>query len=106
MGSLPEEKENMLKRMLRAKSEFTLRMKEVQDEVEELRNYLLTLENTGKVSAKVCILPGVEVVIKNASFKVKQEFKFTTFVYEAGYIKPLKYQEIDGMEDDRLGGRR
>ena len=105
-GSLPEEKENMLKRMLRAKSEFTLRMKEVQDEVEELRNYLLTLENTGKVSAKVCILPGVEVVIKNASFKVKQEFKFTTFVYEAGYIKPLKYQEIDGMEDDRLGGRR
>ncbi len=104
---LPEDKDHMLKRMMRAKKELSLRMKEIQDEVEELRNYLVTLENTGKVSAKVNFLPGVEVIIKNANFQVKQEFKFTTFIYEAGYIKPLKYQEIEGFEEDtRASSRR
>ncbi len=104
---LPEDKDNMLKRMIRAKKELSLRMKEIQDEVEELRNYLITLENTGKISAKVNFLPGVEVIIKNANFQVKQEFKFTSFVYEAGYIKPVKYQDIEGFEeDDRASSRR
>lgn len=104
--NFPEDKDNMLKRMTRAKKELSRRMKEVQDEVEELRNYLVTLENTGKVSAKVNFLPGVEIIIKNASFKVKQEFKFTTFIYEAGYIKPIKYQDIEGFEEDERTSSR
>jgi uncharacterized protein (DUF342 family) len=105
-GSLTPEKENMLNRMLRAKKEFTTRMKEVQDEVEELRNYLATLENTGKVSAKVNFFPGTLIRIKNAEFAIKQDFKFSTFVYEAGYIKPKKYEPIEGFDEDNKYSRR
>ena len=53
----------------------------------------------------VTVLPGVTINIKNASFKVKQDFKFTTFIYEAGYIKPKKYEPLEGMEEDRYSRR-
>lgn len=94
-GFLPEEKENMLQEYIRSKAELEERMKEINEEINEIRSYLSMLETVGKICASKIVHSGVRLSVKNAYLDVKNEFKFVTFVQEGGNIKVKTYEEYE-----------
>lgn len=90
-----EEKEEMLERMLEDREELTIRLSEINEEMEELRSYLKLLKTVGKVSVSKSVFPGVRIGIKDVYYDVTNEFKAVTFVLESGRIRVKKYEEID-----------
>jgi len=103
-GFLPEEKEERLQNDIVEKGELEERIKEVEEEIGELKVYLNMLESSGKVCASKMVYPGVHIIVKDAPFEVKDNFKFVTFSQEGGEIKINPYEEYEGMEKGR-GGR-
>ncbi|MDH5681360.1 MAG: FapA family protein [Spirochaetota bacterium] len=96
--NITDEKLTMLTRLERAKKEFQLQFQEIQEDINELQNYLDNLDTKGKISAKSNVFPGVDLTIKNANFQVKNDFKGVTFVNENNFIKPVPYQPFKGEE--------
>jgi hypothetical protein len=92
-GFLPEAKEQLLQDSIIQKAELEARVKEINAEVAELREYLNQLEVRGKVSAQRFVHPGTKIQIKNARLDVKEGFKFVTFLQDAGSIKIVPYEE-------------
>ncbi len=97
-GELSGEKQVIFERLLKLKKEKTELMQEISQDIEELKEYLNKLDSKGKVSAKNFVYPGVDITIKNANLRVKNDFKSVTFVNENGIIRPLPYQEVEGVE--------
>ncbi len=93
MGSLSPERELMLERMLRAKKEYDMQLKEINLDIEEIKSYLSSLTAQGKISAFDKIYPGTEVTIKNIILKIKSDYTHVTLIIESGEIKPTPYQE-------------
>lgn len=92
-GVLPEEKENMLQSHVVEKGSLEARVKEINEETEEIRSYLNMLQSTGKICASKMVHPGAIVFVKDARLEVKDNFKFVTFVQENGNIKINPYEE-------------
>lgn len=99
-GKITEEKAAMLKRLDRAEKEFTLQLQEINEDIEELKNYLENLDTKGKISAKANVYPGVDLQIQGAQFLVKNDFKGVTFINENNFIKPVQYQPPQGGPKD------
>lgn len=97
-GKITEEKATMLKRLQRAEKEFTLQLQEIIEDIEELKNYLENLDTKGKISAKANVYPGVDLQIQGAQFLVKNDFKGVTFINENNFIKPVQYQDPEGIK--------
>ncbi len=90
-----EEKEQLLEKMLSSREELTIRMSEINEEMNELRSYLKLLRTIGKVSVSKNVYPGVRIGIKDTYYDVSNEFKYVTFVLESGRIRMRKYEDID-----------
>ena len=91
----PSEKEELLEKMLSDREELSIRVSEINEEMEELRSYLKLLKTVGKVSVSKNVYPGVRIGIKDIYYDVTNEFKAVTFVLENGRIRVKKYEEID-----------
>jgi len=78
-------------------------VKKVDDEAQELRDYLSNLKVAGRISASGTVFPGVRVSIKDAFLEVRNEFKSVTFVSDGETVKVTKYEESD--EDVTIGRR-
>ncbi|MBN1897946.1 MAG: FapA family protein [Spirochaetes bacterium] len=92
-GKLSPDKEEMLLNMLREKEELSARMAEIEDQIQEIRAYLTSLEEKGKVAVQNVVYPKVKITVKDANLEVRDDFKYVTFVQEAGNIKVLPYEE-------------
>jgi uncharacterized protein (DUF342 family) len=90
-----EEKEELLEKMLSSREELTIRMSEINEEMNELKSYLKLLKTIGKVSVSKNVYPGVRIGIKDTYYDVSNEFKYVTFVLESGRIRMRKYEEVD-----------
>jgi len=99
---LPPDKQKMLERMEKAKEEFTVTIEEIEQDIADLREWLSKLNTKGKVSVKDVAYPGVEIYIKDVRepYRVKDEHKRVTFVYDNGFIRAVKFQELEGIKDD------
>lgn len=100
IGNLEEEKKDrakkkLLAKMLQAKEKYSVQLAKIESEIRRISTYIANLQSEGKVSAKYTIFPGVVIKIKNAEYEIKQEFKFVTFKYSNGIIKPDKYDDLD-----------
>ncbi len=93
LGKLPEKKEIVLQKLIRANQEYTSQVNEIAKEISKLHTYLEEITTSGKISAKNNVYPGVDLIIKNVSFKIHSDFSFVTFVMDAGMIRPIPYQE-------------
>jgi uncharacterized protein (DUF342 family) len=82
---------------------FQSEVKKVDDEAQELRDYLSNLKVAGRISASGTVFPGVRVSIKDAFLEVRNEFKAVTFVSDGETVKVTKYEESD--EDVTIGRR-
>ena len=98
-----EEKQKLLEKMLTTRDEFTSRLGEIKEEMEELRSYLKLLKTIGSVSVSKNVNPGVKIGIKDVYYDVKNEFKYVTFLLDGGRIRIKKYEDINIEE---LVGKR
>ena len=71
---LPEEKEQYLTELQDQKQTIEEKRDEKMGEIKSVQEYLASLKVNGKVSASGKIYPGVKVVIKDASLKIRNEF--------------------------------
>jgi len=90
-----EEKEQYLSTLIGQKGEIDTKRETVAKEIETIQEYLSSLKVNGKVSASGKVYPGVKVVIKDASLKIRNEFKSATFVNELNEVKITKYEELE-----------
>lgn len=97
-----EDKKKMLDRMKKAKEEFKVTIEEIEQDIADLREWLANLDTKGKVSVKDVAYPGVEINIKDAreTYRVKNEHKRVTFIYDNGFIRAVKFQELEGFEEE------
>jgi len=102
---LSADKENMLSELLMSKHEGEARMAEVTEELEELRKLMSDLEAMGKVGVQKMAYPGARIIIKNATLDVRDNFKFCTFMQEAGIIRVSGYEALKEEQKSRGGAR-
>ena len=93
---LPEEKEAFLDELIVKKADMDSEKETLNAEIKEVQEYLASLKVNGKVSASGKVFPGVRVAIKDATLKIRSEFKAVTFVTEAGEVKVTRYEELEG----------
>ncbi len=105
-GRLSPEREEMLLNMIQRREEITPRLEEIDEQIAELRSFLATLEEKGKICVQNVVHPRVKIVIKDANLEVRDPFKYVTFVQEGGNIKVLPYQEAKVTEKKFTGRRR
>jgi uncharacterized protein (DUF342 family) len=92
--TLPEDKEGYYTELTEKKEELTAEKDTLEAEQAELQEHMESISVTGKISASSRIYPGVKVVIKDASLKVRNEFRAITLINENHDIKPIKYEEM------------
>ena len=92
---LTEEKEQYLTNLQGQKSEIDAKRDELSSEIKSVQEHLTSLKTIGKVSASGKVYPGVKVVIKDATLKIRNEFKNVTFVNEMNEVKVSKYEELE-----------
>jgi len=92
-GKLPPEREEMLLNMMQEKETLASRIAEIEEQVAEIKAYLASLEEKGKIAVQNVVYPKVKITVKDANLEVRDEFKYVTFVQEAGNIKVLPYEE-------------
>ena len=92
---LPEEKETYLAELIEKRTDIEAERAKLEEEKTELKEYLDSLKLVGKISASTRVYPGVKVIIKDASLKIRNEFKATTFINENHEIKPVKFEETE-----------
>jgi hypothetical protein len=90
---LPEDKAAFLEELLDKRKDLQKEKGKLEGEQQELKDYLASLKIVGKISAASRVYAGVKVVIKDASLKIRNEFRATTFINEANNIKSTKYEE-------------
>jgi hypothetical protein len=93
--SWTDEKEELLEKMLSSREELTIRMSEINEEMNELKSYLKLLKTIGKVSVSKNVFPGVRIGIKDIYWDVSSEFKYVTFVLDGGRIRMRRYEDVD-----------
>lgn len=92
-GKLPEDKEKYLVELSTKKTELLDEKTHHEEEVEQVRSYLASIQTRGKISASAHVYPGVKIYIKDAYLEVRNEFKAVTFINEANLVKVTRYEE-------------
>ncbi len=93
-GTLPDDKEVLLRRSMTALDEHLSTVDELKDDIANLKAYLDEIKTNGKVSIKEYIYPGVQIYIKDINKKIDTENQFVTYILEAGEVRDIQYQEI------------
>ncbi len=92
-GELPKDKEENYNKMNEYKYTLQTDIHEVEKEITQIREYLNTLKNQGRVSASGHVYPGVRIVIRDTTEDVRMDCKATTFYLDKGIVRYGKYQE-------------
>jgi len=91
-GKISGDKAKMLEDYVSREEKLGARLDEISAEIEELNTYLSMLEHKGKICAERSTYPGVDIYIKDQSFKVKDEYKNIKFSLEGGEIRLSEYE--------------
>lgn len=94
---LPDEKEAVLQQLTEKR---TARMQDVstmESELLELKEHLASLNTIGRISAENRVYPGVRVIIKGISHRVRRELGPTTFVKKDHMVVqgPLEKSDVN-----------
>lgn len=92
-GELPKDKEETYKKMSDFKYTIETEIHEMQKEITQIREYLNTLKNQGRVSASGHVYAGVRIVIRDTEEDVRTDCKATTFYLDRGIVRYGKYQQ-------------
>ncbi len=92
---LPDDKQAYYDDLLEKQKDTVDRKNVLEDESLEIKEYLESLEVTGRISASSRVFPGVKLSIKNAYLEIKSEYKAVTFINEDRLVKITKYEELE-----------
>lgn len=91
MGIDIPEKADMIKRLKESEAELLEKKKALEEEKEKL-SFLIETLAIAKISASDTVYPGVNIVIGNASMKLKDKYEHVTFYNHEGQIKSRPYE--------------
>ncbi|MDR2175450.1 MAG: FapA family protein [Synergistaceae bacterium] len=87
VGKLDEEKRLMSVKLTQAKFKTQAAVTSMTKELAELEERLAHGKSKGIVRVKDICYPGVSIMIRGASYAVREPFKFSAFVYEGGEVR-------------------
>ncbi|MDN5330920.1 MAG: uncharacterized protein PWP45_145 [Tepidanaerobacteraceae bacterium] len=85
------ERTNLIKRLKESEAELLEKKKALEEEKERLTLLIETMARA-KISACDTVFPGVNIVIGNASMRLKDRFEHVTFYNHEGQIKSRPYE--------------
>jgi uncharacterized protein (DUF342 family) len=101
--SLTEDKEKYLEELTEEGRKLTDELKTINDEIEEVTLVLRNISVNGRVSASSKIYPGVIINIRDAKYRVTNDFKASTFILENGLIRVVSYVESNSGTRQKAG---
>jgi uncharacterized protein (DUF342 family) len=102
--TLPDDKEAYLQELLERKQVLTDELKEANDGIQKVQEFLNQMQIRGKVSASTKVWPGVKILIRDVKEDVRTEYRAVTFILEDGLVKAAKYEEPDELAMKGLDG--
>ncbi len=96
-GSLPEDKQTIYKSLTEQKYMLEMKMKEVECEIEEIKEYLQSLRAEGRISASGNVYAGVQISIWDVIEDIRVDCQATTFFLERGLIR---YGKLDTEDEE------
>ncbi len=94
--TLPEEKEKYLIELNEKRMKILSEMKEIKNQIDEIKHHLASLKVKGKISASERVFPGVKIYLKDVMDKVRVEQKSVTYILEGKRIRMTKYEPVEG----------
>jgi uncharacterized protein (DUF342 family) len=91
--SLPEDKEQFLAELTENHKKIGDEIAKIDNEIEELNQFLHNLPYRGQISASSQFFPGVVIQIRDVKYTVNSNYKASTFVLENGLIRATSYIE-------------
>lgn len=91
-GTLPQDKQEMLAKVTKAKFQMKAQFDSTKKRLEELEAEREKNKQDGMVRVKGICYPGVTISMRGLRYPVRENLKFTRFVYEDGAIKIKPYE--------------
>ncbi|PJZ70036.1 polymerase [Leptospira perolatii] len=99
-ASFTKEHEDQLTKTTKAVEKLEIRVREYEQEIQNLRNYVEERAANGKISVEKTLYGGVTLKIRNAEYKTRNEIRNKTFLEENGNIRQLPYEDPDPDKKD------
>ncbi len=99
-ASFTKDHEQQLAKTAKAAEKLDTRVREYENEIQNLRTYMEERAANGKISVEKTLYGGVTLKIRNSDFKTRNEIKHKTFVEENGAIRQLPYQDAEPDKKD------
>ncbi len=97
-GGLPTGKEETYQKLVQDKHTLETEVQRTQKEITQIKTYLDSLKNDGRVSVSGDVYAGVKIVIRDSIEEVRSDCKAVTFYLDNGFVRYGKYQD-DDVED-------
>ncbi|EPG75930.1 PF03961 family protein [Leptospira fainei serovar Hurstbridge str. BUT 6] len=99
-ASFTQDHEQQLAKTAKAVEKLETRVREYENEIQNLQNYMEDRAANGKICIEKTLYGGVTLKIRNSDFKTRNEIKHKTFVEENGVIRQLPYQDPEPEKKD------
>ncbi|WP_367897521.1 FapA family protein [Leptospira sp. WS58.C1] len=99
-ASFTQDHEQQLIKTSKAAEKLEIRVREYENEIQNLKTYIEERAANGKISVEKTLYGGVTIKIKSADFKTRNEIKHKTFVEENGVIRQLPFQDPEPDKKD------
>ncbi len=101
-GGLPTGKEETYQQLQENKLTLETEVQRTEKEIEQIKSYLNSLKNDGRVSASGEVFTGVKVVIRDSVEEVRSDCKAVTFYLDNSFIRYGKYQDDDAEDAKKV----
>lgn len=99
-ASFTQDHEQQLAKTAKAVEKLETRVREYENEIQNLQNYMEDKAANGKICIEKTLYGGVTIKIRNSDFKTRNEIKHKTFVEENGAIRQVPYQDPEPEKKD------
>lgn len=99
-AAFSDENESHLQKLQAATKKLEKRITDLEEEIIKLQQYIEEESSHGKVSVEKTVFGGVNIRIKKAEFRVRNEVKNKTFYEEGGFIKQMEFESLDEEKKD------
>ena len=101
-GGLPTGKEETYQQLQENKHVLETEVQRTEKEIEQIKTYLNSLKNDGRVSASGDVFTGVKIVIRDVVEEVRSDCKAVTFYLDNSFIRYGKYQDDDAEDAKKV----
>jgi len=101
-GGLPTGKEEAYQQLQENKLTLETEVQRTEKEIDQIKSYLNSLKNDGRVSASGEVFTGVKVVIRDTVEEVRSDCKAVTFYLDNSFIRYGKYQDDDAEDAKKV----